>query len=130
MYDNKLNWVAAINTLLLYSSNILLTEHMQAKVADFGLAKYMPQPLPDKTYVRVESFRGTRGYSADEYMDGQLSPKLDVFSLGVVSKCNLLHVYSEISNSVLSEKADNLSKHRHNPRPQSVHSLDVLLYYN
>lgn len=59
---------------------------MQAKVSDFGLAKYMPQPLPDKTYVKVDSFRGTRGYTADEYMDGQLSTKLDVFSLGVVSE--------------------------------------------
>ena len=58
---------------------------MQAKIADFGLAKYMPQPSPDKTYVKVNSFCGTRGYATDEYMDGKLSPKLDVFSFGVVS---------------------------------------------
>ena len=32
-------------------------------------------------------FRGMRGYVADEYyQDNELSPKLDVFSFGVVSK--------------------------------------------
>ena len=67
-----------------YSSNILLDGCMRAKVADFGISKPMP-PLPtDKSYIKVLSFRGTRGYAADEYLDGELSTKLDVFSFGVV----------------------------------------------
>ena len=33
------------------------------------------------------SFRGTRDYVADEYFDGELSTKLDVLSLGVVTRC-------------------------------------------
>ncbi len=57
-----------------------------AKICDFGLAKELPYVPTGKSYVRVESMRGTRGYEADEYYDGQLSPKLDVFSFGVVSE--------------------------------------------
>ena len=45
----------------------------------------MPSLPDDKSYVKVTSFRGTRGYMADEYLDGELSTKLDVYSLGVVS---------------------------------------------
>ena len=57
---------------------------MRAKVADFGLSKPMPPFPADKSYVKVTSVRGTRGYAADEYFDGELSTKLDVFSFGVV----------------------------------------------
>ena len=57
-----------------FSANILLGKHiMSAKVSDFGLAKNMPRPPPSKSYIKVDSFRGTRAYSADEYMDGQCS---------------------------------------------------------
>lgn len=62
-------------------------------MADFGLSKPMP-PLPaEKSYVKVTSLRGTRGYTADEYLDGELSTKLDVFSFGVVRKS--VYVLSE-----------------------------------
>lgn len=44
----------------------------------------MPPLPPGKSYMRVASFRGSRPYAADEYLDGELGPKLDVFSLGVV----------------------------------------------
>lgn len=74
-----------------YSSNILLDEYRRAKVCDFGLARYLPQLPPDKSYVSVDSFRGTRAYAPDEYLDGQLGPKVDVYSLGVVSKyCKII----------------------------------------
>ncbi len=52
-----------------------------AKIFDY---EELPHVSTGKSYVRVESVRGTRGYEADEYYDGQLSPKLDVFSFGVV----------------------------------------------
>ena len=77
----------AVTIIILCSSNILLDCYLRAKVADFGLSKQMPS-LPDDK--KVTSFRGTRGYMADEYLDGELSTKLDVYSLGVVS---LLEVY-------------------------------------
>ena len=54
-------------------------------MADFGLSKLVP-PLPaNKSYIKVTSFRGTRGYTADEYLDGEMSTNLDVFSFGVVN---------------------------------------------
>ena len=74
------------NIILICSSNILLDHCLRAKLADFGLAKVMPTPPPDKSYCRVESVRGSRAYVADEYFDGELSPKLDVHSFGVVCK--------------------------------------------
>ena len=41
--------------------------------------------VPDgRSYVRVESMRGSRGYEAEEYFDGQLGLKVDVYSFGVV----------------------------------------------
>ena len=70
--------------MIIDSSNILLDLYYRAKVADFGLSKPMPPLPPEKSYVKVTSFRGTRGYTADEYLDGELSTKLDVFSFGVV----------------------------------------------
>lgn len=45
---------------------------MQAKISDFGLAKEQPSIPDGKSYVKVESMRGSRGYEADEYYDGQL----------------------------------------------------------
>ena len=71
----------------LYSSNILLDGCLWAKVCDFSLAKPLPQLPPNKSYMNVESFRGSHVYAADEYLDGQLGPKVDIFSLGVVSNC-------------------------------------------
>ena len=74
-----------------FGANILVDAAMRAKISDFGLSKHMPSLPPGKSYAKVKSFRGTRGYAADEYFqDHELSPKLDVFSFGVVSKSNLM----------------------------------------
>ena len=58
---------------------------LRAKVCDFGLSKELPTIPEGRSYVRVSSFRGSKAYAADEYFDGELSPKLDVFNFGVVS---------------------------------------------
>lgn len=59
---------------------------MRAKISDFGLARELPQTPAGKSYVCVQSMRGSRGYEAEEYYNGQLSTKVDVFSFGVVSQ--------------------------------------------
>ncbi|KAL8532317.1 hypothetical protein ACS0TY_008785 [Phlomoides rotata] len=62
-------------------SNILLDDAYQAKIADFGLARLLPE---DQTHVSTR-FAGTLGYTAPEYaINGHLSEKVDTYSFGVV----------------------------------------------
>ncbi|THG16929.1 G-type lectin S-receptor-like serine/threonine-protein kinase SD2-5 [Camellia sinensis] len=60
--------------------NILLDEHFNAKISDFGLSK-----LIDKDQSQVETImRGTPGYLAPEWLNSIISEKVDVYSFGVV----------------------------------------------
>ncbi|XP_024963695.1 cysteine-rich receptor-like protein kinase 2 [Cynara cardunculus var. scolymus] len=62
-------------------SNILLDDDFQPKIADFGLAKLLPE---DQTHISTR-FAGTLGYTAPEYaIHGQLSEKADTYSFGIV----------------------------------------------
>ncbi|KAK9086628.1 hypothetical protein Syun_029022 [Stephania yunnanensis] len=63
------------------ASNILLDSKYEAKVADFGLAKFQPEGMTHMS-TRVA---GTLGYVAPEYaLYGQLTERSDVYSFGVV----------------------------------------------
>ncbi|XLU99752.1 hypothetical protein S245_014092 [Arachis hypogaea] len=63
------------------AANILLDFNFQAKVADFGLAKFCPDM---NTHVSTRVM-GTLGYVAPEYASsGNLTEKADVFSFGVM----------------------------------------------
>lgn len=63
------------------ASNILLDANWNARVADFGLAKFRPEDASHLT-TRVA---GTQGYVAPEYvLYGQLTEKSDVYSFGIV----------------------------------------------
>jgi len=62
-------------------ANILLDEDMIPKIGDFGLSRLLSSTKTCTTTTRL----GTLGFTPPEYVDSQeISPKYDVFSLGVV----------------------------------------------
>ncbi|VFQ78429.1 unnamed protein product [Cuscuta campestris] len=64
------------------ASNILLDGSYNAKISDFGLAKYGPSASQSHLTTRV---MGTEGYAAPEYVaTGHLYVKSDVYGFGMV----------------------------------------------
>ncbi|KAE8721430.1 Protein LYK5 [Hibiscus syriacus] len=67
----------------LKTSNILLDDNFRAKVANFGLARTVEDN--DGGLQLTRHVVGTKGYMAPEYIEnGVVTPKLDVFALGVI----------------------------------------------
>ncbi|KAF7129657.1 hypothetical protein RHSIM_Rhsim10G0054400 [Rhododendron simsii] len=64
------------------TSNILLDESYNARISDFGLARFGPSGIETHVSTRVV---GTYGYAAPEYIStGHLTTKTDVYGFGVV----------------------------------------------
>ncbi|XP_062012878.1 probable leucine-rich repeat receptor-like serine/threonine-protein kinase At3g14840 isoform X2 [Rosa rugosa] len=64
------------------TTNVLLDQHLNAKISDFGLAKLDEE---EKTHISTK-VAGTIGYMAPEYaLWGCLTFKADVYSFGVVA---------------------------------------------
>ncbi|XP_038867208.1 interleukin-1 receptor-associated kinase 1 [Salvelinus namaycush] len=72
------------------SSNILLDEHLEPKLGDFGLARFCCSSSSrtagrTTTVAYTKTVRGTQAYLPDEYLKtGALGVAIDIFSFGVV----------------------------------------------
>ncbi len=64
-------------------ANVLLDEHDQPRVTDFGLAKQLSS---DDCHTRTGALLGTPGYMAPEQAEGKkvLTPAVDVYGLGAL----------------------------------------------
>lgn len=63
-------------------ANVLLDDDMEARIADFGLAKAIPDA---KTHITTSNIAGTVGYIAPEYHQTlKFTEKCDIFSFGVL----------------------------------------------
>ncbi|GLJ45694.1 hypothetical protein SUGI_0961730 [Cryptomeria japonica] len=86
------------------SSNILLNDRMEAKVADFGLSRIAP--LEGATHISTV-VKGTMGYIDPEYyILHRLTEKSDVYSFGVI----LLEIISG-QHPVVLESSDGEAAH-------------------
>ncbi|CAG7718396.1 unnamed protein product [Allacma fusca] len=65
------------------SANILLSRSHQPKIGDFGLAKSF-STTGAQTSALASTIFGTSAYMAPEAFRGDISPKMDVFSYGVI----------------------------------------------
>ncbi|GAV83971.1 Pkinase domain-containing protein/LRR_4 domain-containing protein, partial [Cephalotus follicularis] len=63
-------------------ANILLDDDMEARIADFGLAKAMPDA---HTHITTSNLAGTVGYISPEYHQTlKFTDKCDIYSFGVI----------------------------------------------
>lgn len=65
------------------SANILLNENFVPKLGDFGIVKKFPRNNA-ATSMYTQTCAGTSAYMPHEQHQGEITPKIDVFSFGIV----------------------------------------------
>lgn len=83
MYDlPKKKTIIFSKLYIFFSANILLDEDFTAKISDFGLARASEKFAQTVMTSRIV---GTTAYMAPEALRGEITPKSDIYSFGVVS---------------------------------------------
>ncbi|XP_038714800.1 G-type lectin S-receptor-like serine/threonine-protein kinase At5g35370 [Tripterygium wilfordii] len=101
--------------------NILLHDHFQPKISDFGLSKLLS---PEQSSL-FTTMRGTRGYLAPEWLtNSAISEKTDVYSFGMV----ILELVSGRKNCSLRSQSHSLD-HNNSAGGQSILSSGSGLVY-
>lgn len=63
--------------------NVLLGPNFEAKLADFGLCRFLKQGEKPKVYHQTYHFFGSKGYIDPDFLEtGKLTPGTDVYSFG------------------------------------------------
>jgi serine/threonine protein kinase len=106
--------------------NILLHDHFQAKLSDFGLSKLLS---PEQSGL-FTTMRGTRGYLAPEWLtNSAISEKTDVYSFGMV----LLELISGRKNCSFRSRSHSMDDDHNNSsgnnRNSSNSSTTGLIYF-
>ncbi|KJE97502.1 hypothetical protein CAOG_07350 [Capsaspora owczarzaki ATCC 30864] len=74
----------ALFHLDLKTDNVLLDEHFNAKVSDFGLVR-AAKHLDEQSYLRTHSMQGTAPYMCPEFLEeGRMTIKTDVYAFGMI----------------------------------------------
>ena len=77
--------IVILHSYSLSRANILLDQHLTAKLGDFGFTREFPQVIGGRTMITAPVVAKSLGYCPPEMDTCHLSPKSDVFSYGVVS---------------------------------------------
>ncbi|KAK6938437.1 S-locus glycoprotein domain [Dillenia turbinata] len=102
--------------------NILLHDHFQAKISDFGLSKLLS---PEQSSL-FTTMRGTRGYLAPEWLTSSaISEKTDVYSYGMV----LLEIVSGRKNCMTRSLSQSFGDDNSNGAHSSSSSGSGLVYF-
>ncbi|XVF36871.1 hypothetical protein REPUB_Repub19eG0096000 [Reevesia pubescens] len=102
--------------------NILLHDHFQAKISDFGLSKLLS---PEQSSL-FTTMRGTRGYLAPEWLtNSAISEKTDVYSFGMV----LLELVSGRKNCSMKSQSHSINDTNSGGGISSSSSVTGLVYF-
>lgn len=102
--------------------NILLHDHFQAKISDFGLSKLLS---PEQSGL-FTTMRGTRGYLAPEWLtNSAITEKTDVYSYGMV----LLELVSGRKNCSLRSQSHSMDNSNSNGGCSLTSSVTGLVYF-